>query len=118
MFILDGLARRLETDGIAFEPAGASMRAAIGTDSVSLTLVEKTRGQKHIPTQEDLNEEENERKRFQRRWSQPSLRDRVDLGPHTRPYPEWDMIFLGELAVEIDRSGGDRLRRRWSDGRT
>jgi hypothetical protein len=118
VFFLDGLARRLEKDGIAFEPAGASMRAAIGTDTVSMTLAEKTRRQKHIPTQEELNEEEKERKRFQRRWSQRSLSDLVDLGPYTRPYPEWDIIFLGELVVEIDRSGGDGLRRRWSDGKT
>lgn len=117
VFILDGLARRLDKESLAVTPVGKAMRVAAGQDNLTFTLLEKTRREKHVPTAEELKEEEKKRKRHQTRWSRNDWND-FDLGPYERPYPEWDTIYAGDLIVQIEGYGSDGLRRRWSDGKT
>lgn len=117
VFVLDGLARRLESAELVFGPTGKAMRVALGQDHLTFTLTEKTRRQKHIPTAEELKAEEQKRKRDQNRWRRSDPWANVDLSPYERPYPEWDIIKSGELVVQIEGYGGQGLRKSWSDGR-
>lgn len=118
VFILDGLARRFEKEALVLTPAGKEMQVSVGQDSISLTLVERTRREKHIPTAEELKAEAQKKKREQSRWNRADPWAHVDLGPYQRPYPEWDTIYTGELVVQIEGYGGLGLRRRWVDGKT
>jgi len=54
VFILDGLARRLDKEGLTLAPGGSVMRVAVGQDDISVTLLERTRRQKHVPTPDEL----------------------------------------------------------------
>lgn len=50
---LHKLAMALETTGLQLQPDGARMKIAVGPDEVTFTLTERTRREKHIPTEQE-----------------------------------------------------------------
>lgn len=113
---LHALATALEADSLELLPAETGMMIVVGRDKVAFTLAEKTRREKHIPTQKE--QELYDRQQARRRRAA----DRHDWSlytslPYQKPWPEYDTIYTGQLAFVID--GWTRgLRKTWADGRT
>jgi hypothetical protein len=112
--ILDALARRVEERGMALTPLDNEMRISIDKDGIECSIVEKVERVKHIPSVEELAEED----RLEKKRARDGARGIWDF-PAPRPYPEFDFIRTGNLSVEIKRqyTGADSLRRNWRDGR-
>jgi hypothetical protein len=93
------------------------MRVAVGVDSATFTIAERTRREKHVPTPEDLAAEERRQRKLQRYWhSSPSWNDeRSSL--FRQAYPEFDVIYTGALVFQIE-GYSERVRRTWADGKT
>jgi hypothetical protein len=118
VFIIDGLTRRLEREGLTVAPAGAATQVTAGPDKLSFTLMERTRRVRHVPTDTELKAEEQRKKRLERRWTRSDTWTGVGLSDFDKTYPEWDTVYIGELAVQIDGYGGQGIRKRWADGKT
>lgn len=115
--VLNALIKILTTEGVAIAATGGQTTAAIEPDSVSFTLRERTRRETHSPTAEELATEERRKKKLQSRWNRPDRLVDLVMSDYRCSYPEFDIIYTGELAVEISGWGGHGLRRRWSDGK-
>lgn len=113
---LDSLARKLEAKSLPLVPAGEGMRVSVGPESATFTLKERTRREKHVPTPEDLAAEERRQKKLERYWSSRSW-DASPVNMFERAYPEFDVIYTGELVLQVE-GYGDGVRRTWADGRT
>jgi hypothetical protein len=105
--ILDGLARALETQGLALAVLGNAFTVTSGVDVVKFKLIEFVRREKHVPTVEELAKEERRRRRQGITWD----------SPYGRVYPEWNFIRTGELSVEIENQYLNGYRRSWKDGK-
>ena len=115
--ILDGLARRLEAKGLPLEPTGQAMRIALGAESATFTVKERTRREKHVPTPEELLAEERREKKRQRYWQSHRAWDYDYSGLFGRAYPEFDTVNTGVLVFQIE-GYADGVRRTWADGKT
>lgn len=115
--ILNDMARQLEARGLKLEPTGQAMRVAVRTDSVQFTLSERTRQEKHVPTDAELAAEDRLRKKRERYWKSPRGWDEPAPNFYERAYPEFDTVYTGALALAVE--GYDRgVRRTWADGKT
>lgn len=110
--LLHELATRLADRELPLEPAGQGMRVRRGQETVTFTLKEKTRREKHVPTAEELAAEERRQARFRRSWE-----ERAELMLRGKAYPDWDTVYTGALSLQVDGYDGG-LRRTWADGRT
>lgn len=114
--ILQSLASSLDGEELLLEPDDARMKIAVGKDTITFTLTEKSRRQKHIPTaqeQEVYDQRLARRKRAadRRNW------DLYRSLPYERPWPEFDTIYLGQLSLTVD-GWSQGLRKTWADGKT
>jgi len=81
IYILDALVRCLMERGLPPTMAGDGIRVERGKDSASITMSERIRREKHVPTPEELAAEERRRKRLERyyatrrTWDAPSPSD-------------------------------------------
>jgi hypothetical protein len=64
--ILDALARALDGRELKLEPLGNGMRVALAPDSLTVSLVERIEKRKHVPTIEELAQEERRRQKQER----------------------------------------------------
>jgi hypothetical protein len=63
---LHALATALEAAGLQLQPDGARMKIAVGPDEVAFTLIERTRREKHIPTEDERGLHERHQAKRQR----------------------------------------------------
>lgn len=114
--ILSALALALEAKGLELVADERTMKAAVGKDTATFTLTEKSKRQKHLPTPA----EQQAHDRRERRREQAAARGDWALYrslPYERPSPEFDTVFSGHLVLTI--SGWNQgLRRNWADGKT
>lgn len=113
---LHTLATALEADSLQLQPDEMRMKIVVGKDMVAFTLTEKTRREKHIPTEKE--QELYKRQQAKRRCAADYQNWDLYMSlPHREPWPEYDTIYTGQLAFVID--GWARgLRKTWADGRT
>ncbi|NML96144.1 hypothetical protein [Novosphingobium olei] len=86
-----------------FELSGKGERAAFtdGVVTIPFTLKETVKRSKHVPTEQELAQEEKQRKERDRRWARN--RWDSDIGFSFRnPWPEWDHEPTGQVAFEMD----------------
>ncbi len=116
--VLNGLAHALAARGLNPEATGRSIHVQRGPDEVMLTLTERVRHEKHIPTPAETAAEALRRKRAERYWSDRSrfgyAKEPSDL--YTSAVPQIDTIHTGELVLQSDGYEG-KIRRSWGDGR-
>jgi hypothetical protein len=115
--LLDRLAKQLDKKSIPLTPCGRCMRVSIGSDSADFTITEQRKRETHVPTQEDLAAEERRQKKLQRYWNAPRSWDSNSENIFDRAYPEFDVIYTGELVFQIE-GYGEGVRRKWADGKT
>jgi len=113
---LHALATVVEGEGLQLQPDGTRMKIVVGKDTVAFTLTEKTRREKHIPTEKeqelyDRQQAKRQRAADYRNW------DLYSTLPYEKPWPEYDTICTGQLAFVIEGWAPD-LRKTWADGRT
>lgn len=95
---VDALASSLDAEGLSLQPDAQRMKIEVGKDTVTFTLTEKSRRQKHIPTaseQAAYNQQQARRQRAadRRDW------DLYTSLPYEKPWPEYDTIYTGQLAL-------------------
>lgn len=114
---LDSLARLLEAENLCIQMTDAGVAIPRGQDSLSFSIKEKTRRQKHEPTAAELEAEAKREKKKQQYWSNPN-RHHIDFGGiFNRTYPEFDVVHTGALVFEIE--GYDNgIRHTWADGKS
>jgi hypothetical protein len=110
--VLDSIARALDARGLKVEPIGNCMRVASPPDSLTFSLVERIEKRKHVPTMEELAEEEQLRKKQER-----DTRLGIWSFNRERAYPESDFVRTGELCIQIKDEYVRGLRRNWADGK-
>jgi hypothetical protein len=110
---LDMLIRRLEAKEITLTLTDQGMKAAIGPDSLTFTLSERTKWEVHEPTEEELAAE----KRRQAKIHRIQVSGSWSSDWPARAYPERDEIPQGELVLQVDGWWRDNVRRRWADGK-
>ncbi|WP_413992430.1 hypothetical protein ACMDCR_10245 [Labrys okinawensis] len=113
IFVLDRLAQALDAKQMPMICTGKAMQVAVGRDSVTFTLSERTQLVPHVPTPAELAEEARRKEQLERHYRNPS---RWPRPPYGSVYPSHDTVWTGELTIQID-GYGDGVRRRWSDGR-
>jgi hypothetical protein len=113
---LDGVARVLESRDLFIQATESGVAIPRGRDSVTFSLKEKTRRQKHEPTAQDLEAEAKRERRKQQYWA-GTRRDIDTSSIFERAYPEFDTVQTGALVFEVE--GYDRgMRRSWADGKS
>jgi len=110
--VLDLIARALELRGLKLEPTGSSMSVSIPPDTLTFTLVERIEKRKHVPTVEELANEDRLRKKKER-----DARLGIWSFNNERAYPELDFIRTGEFCIQIAEQYVGGLRRNWNDGK-
>lgn len=113
-YILDRLARALETNGTPLVPTGRAMQVAVGPDEAIFSLKERIRTVPHVPTAEELAQEARREQQRGRYWRNPN---QWRAPPFGRGYPENDTVWTGKLSIQIE-GYSDGVRRTWADGRT
>lgn len=113
-YVLDQLARALEMKGLPLLPTGQAMQVIAGPDKAIFNLKERVRTVPHVPTPQEVAEEERRQEQRERHWRNPS---RWPHPPYGSVYPENDTIWTGELSIQIE-GYSDGVRRKWADGRT
>ena len=114
---LDRLARLLEAESLSIQMTNTGVAIPRGQDSLSFSIKEKTRRQKHEPTAAELEAEAKREKKKQQYWSNPN-RHHIDFGGiFDRTYPEFDVVHTGAMVFEIE--GYDNgIRHTWADGKS
>ncbi|MDP3549333.1 MAG: hypothetical protein Q8R81_02945 [Novosphingobium sp.] len=86
-----------------FELSGKGERAAFtdGVVTIPFSLKEAVKRSKHVPTEQELADEEKRRKQRDRRWARNSL-DSIVGFTFSNPWPEWDHSPTGQVAFEMD----------------
>lgn len=86
-----------------FDLNGKGERAAFtdGVVTIPFTLKETIKRSKHVPTEQELAEQEKQRKDRDRRWARNSV-DSVIAFSLRNPWPEWDHDPTGQVAFEMD----------------
>lgn len=113
---LDALAAALEADGLQLQPDGARMKIAIGPDEVAFTLTERTRREKHVPTEKEQELYDRQQAKRQRAADRQNW-DLYTSLPYQKPWPEYDTVYTGQLSFVID-GWAQGLRKTWADGKT
>ena len=107
---LNSLATTLEADGLQLQPDEMRMKIVVGKDMVAFTLTEKTRREKHIPTEKE--QELHKRQQAKRRRAADYQNWDLYMSlPHREPWPEYDTVYTGQLAFVIDGWAQDLGRR-------
>ena len=110
---LDTLTRALEAKGLPLTPKGQTMGVSRNGDEAIFTLKERTRQQKHVPTEEELaaNSAATETRKV---LEIAGLMARFALHAGL---PGFDTVYTGEFALQVE-GYSDGVRRKWADGKT
>ena len=111
--ILDRLIRTLLEKNIGVKATGNAIEVSRDDATISFTLVEKTKREKHEPTEEELDAYEAHRRKNRSRFDDFSF---IDFG-WNKPWPEYDIIYTGMFSFKIE-CGPGTLRQSWNDGKT
>ena len=84
---LHALATALEADGLRLQPDEMRMKIVVGKDIVAFTLTEKTRREKHIPTEKEQEFSKREQAKRRRAADYQNWDLYMSL-PHREPWPE------------------------------
>ena len=114
ILLADALAKALDAAGLVLTPRGNAMAVLQGPESAAFTLRENTRRQEHIPTEAEQAAEEKRRIRLRKTFE--SIPGWLE-SPSARDYPQYDTVFTGQLAFQIE-GYADGVRRKWADGKT
>jgi hypothetical protein len=98
---LHALATALEAAGLQLQPDGARMKIAVGPDEVAFTLIERTRRERHIPTEDEKGLHERQQAKRQRAADRQNW-DLYRSLPYQQPWPEYDTVYTGQLAFQIE----------------
>jgi len=111
--VVDGLARALESRGLALHGAGRSMQITSGEDQVTFSLTERTEVDPHVPTLRELAGVE-------RRRTDGTLNPLADLwrAGYGRAEPAPVIRFTGCLMIRLADQHVRGTRRIWRDGKT
>jgi len=115
--ILNAVAHRLDAIDLPLKPSGQAMQVSTGADTAVFTIKEKTRREKHIPTEKELAAEEKRKERQARLWNSPRSWDRDYSSLFGPDYPEFDTVYTGALVFQVE-GYSDGVRRTWADGKT
>ena len=117
IYVLDALVRSLVERGLPPKPVGKGLLIERGPDSATISLTERTRREKHVPTPEDLAAEERRKKKLERHFATRNPWQAADTSDlFQKAYPDFDTVRTGELALQIT-GWNDCVRRTWADGR-
>lgn len=111
--VVDGLARALESRGLALHGEGRSMQVTSGEDQVTFSLTERTEIDPHVPTLREPASAE--------RWrTDGTLNPLADLWRtgYGRAEPAPIIRFTGCLMIRLADQRVRRTRRIWRDGKT
>ncbi|WP_231639110.1 hypothetical protein [Sphingomonas profundi] len=88
-------------------------------ETIAFSISEGVRREKHVPTEEEIAEQEAARERRARRWNSPGSWDDDDFNWSSLRGPEWDYHPTGLLAVELEQSYllGGSPRRSFKDAK-
>ena len=88
-------------------------------ETITFSISEGVRREKHVPTEKELAEQEAARKRRARRWNSPNSWDDDDFNWSSLRGPEWDYHPTGQLAFELEQSYllGGSPRRTFKDAK-
>lgn len=114
--ILHDLASMLEGERLTLEPDDARMKISEGKDTITFTLTEKSKRQKHIPTAQEQDAYDQIQARRQRAADRKNWNLYSSL-PYEKPWPEFDTVYLGQLSLTVD-GWSQGLRKTWADGKT
>ena len=115
--VLDALARGLEVAGLTLTPIGKAMSVTREPDTVTFSLKERTRRERHEPTEAEKAAEERRQKRLQQYYNSGTRWNASTEGLFSKAWEEFGTIYTGELAIQID-GWGEGVRRSWRDGKT
>ncbi len=107
--IIDALANAAEQRGYMIDAEENSVCLRVNGEQIGFSFVEKVERRPHKPTPEEIAR----REQAQRARSWEAHYNLFQLGRQ-----QWDYFPTGTLALELDQSYHDGLRRRWSDGKT
>lgn len=110
------LASVLEGERLTLEPDEARMKISVGKDTITFTLTEKSKRQKHIPTAQEQDAYDQIQARRQRAADRKNWNLYSSL-PYEKPWPEFDTVYLGQLSLTVD-GWSQGLRKTWADGKT
>lgn len=98
---LHQLASKLQERGLQLIPEGQCMALVAGPDKIAFTVTERSRGEKHEPTDEELE--------LQAKYDQQAdrARRRDDWSAYTslfgkKAYPEIDIVYSGQLVFSVE----------------
>ncbi len=88
-------------------------------ETISFSISESVRREKHVPTEKELAEQEAARKRRARRWNSPGSWGDDDFSFSSLHGPEWDYHPTGQLVFELEQSYllGGSPRRSFKDAK-
>jgi len=88
-------------------------------EPIGFSISEGVRREKHVPTEQELAEQEAARKRRARRWNNPGSWDDDDFSFSPLRGPEWDYHPTGLLVFELEHSYllGGSPRRSFKDAK-
>lgn len=111
--ILDKLIRTLLEKNIGVKAAGNAIEASRDDATISFALVEKTKREKHEPTEEELDAYEARQRKNRSRYGEFGI---IEFG-WSKPWHEYDTVYTGMFSFKIVRGPGT-LRQSWNDGKT
>jgi hypothetical protein len=91
------------------------MEIKVGPDQVAFTVIERTRPQKHVPTEEERALYDRQQAKRQRAADRQNWDLYMSL-PYQEPWPDYDTIYTGQLVFQIE-AWAQGLRKIWADGK-
>jgi hypothetical protein len=86
------------------------------SDRIAFSVTERTRPEKHIPTEEERVLHDRQQAKRQRAADRQDW-DLYTSIPYQEPWPKYDTVYTGQLMFQIE--GWARgLRKTWADGKT
>lgn len=113
---LHTLATALEDRGLALKASGQSMKIEVGPDDVTFKLSERTRREKHKPTEAELEAYQRQKEKRARAVKMNAWDTLLEFR-RQEPWPEFDTVYTGEFVFAVDGCASG-LRRTWADGKT
>jgi hypothetical protein len=100
---LGRIAAATEAQGIELMRGEKTANFQYDGETISFSISEGVRREKHVATEKELAEQEAAQKRRARRWNSPNRWDDNDFNWSSLCGPEWDYHPTGQLAFELEQ---------------